>query len=168
MTDDGVGESYAPNIIGFYGVSVRSRLGLVSTKNGYPVSLDKGNFAIDISMASQSFLTNFDNSVSIPLVEDILNGFIVSSVLYNEPKGITATELSTASGNLDLSDISVGQPIYVTEASAVINSISGAFDGQEVYIFLEAQAEPLTTTALPLVGFFWMVMQTSQPTPSGQ
>ena len=129
LADDGV-NSYAPSIIGFYGTSVRSRLGLVSTLNAFPINKDRGNFVIDISYASQSFQGNFDTSPGVPLVEDILEGFLVNKRLYNEPVILTAANPMA----IDVTGYPIDAPLQINGTGCVIDSMSGAFDGQVVTI----------------------------------
>ena len=129
LADDGV-NSYAPSIIGFYGTSVRSRLGLVSTLNAFPINKDRGNFVIDISYASQSFQGNFDTSPGVPLVEDILEGFLVNKRLYNEPVILTAANPMA----IDVTGYPIEAPLQINGTGCVIDSMSGAFDGQVVTI----------------------------------
>lgn len=129
LQDDGV-NSYAPSIIGFYGASVRSNSGLVRTKNNRPVGKAKGRFAIEVSLVSQSHLTDVDNGVSFPLVEDILRPYLVGMELYNEPTALSVTGNYT----IDLAAINAGpEPIIqFTSSGITIDAIDNAFDGQAV------------------------------------
>ncbi|GHX60089.1 hypothetical protein VCSRO11_0354 [Vibrio cholerae] len=131
LQDDGI-RSIAPSMIGFYGASVRSNSGLVRTKRGLPVNKARGRFAIEVSEACQSHLTDINTPVSFPIVEDILRPYLVGGELYNEPTILTAT----GSVALDLVSINSGpQPILQFQNSGVtLTAISNAFDGQTVTI----------------------------------
>lgn len=138
LQDDGV-NSYAPSLIGFYGASVRSNEGLVKTQNGLAPNRSRGRFVIDVSAASQSFLSDYNTALSVPLVEDVLRPYLVGLELYNEPTVIAAANPMT----IDLAAINAGPDaiIQINGTGAVVAGITGAYDGQQITIeFLSSSA----------------------------
>ena len=131
LQDDDV-NSIAPSMIGFYGASVRSNSGLVRTANNLPVGKTRGRFAIEVSEACQSHLTDINTPVSFPLVEDILRPYLVGNELYNEPTTIT----NTGNYSIDLVAVNSGPNaiIQFQNSGVTVEAISNAFDGQTVTI----------------------------------
>ncbi|HCI96834.1 MAG TPA: hypothetical protein DHV44_11195 [Providencia sp.] len=130
LMDDGE-QSFAPSMIGFYGASVRSNSGLVRTKTGKPVLREKGRFAIDVSHASQSHLSDINTPISVPLVESQLRKYLVCDDLYKVPTIFNSTGESEVI-NLDSIYAGYNPTIEVTGANSIISGIVGAYDFQNV------------------------------------
>lgn len=136
MLAESGGESIAPSIIGFYGASAKSKVGLVRTESGSAVNKARGRFAIDISNATQSHLTDAGTAVTVPLVDPALNEYLVSDMLYKAPNAL-------AIGVDESIDISVGgrNPTFkISGSSSSVLAMTGAFNGETVTLIFDSNS----------------------------
>lgn len=132
LAGDGKGNSIAPSIITING-SVRSRTGLIRTESGDPVNKRRGQFAIQISEASQSHLSTQGVSPGAPLVEQQLMKFVVGTILYKAP----STVIGSTTLEIDIGIHGRNPTINVSGSGSIVTSLTGAFDGERVTIVFQ-------------------------------